>query len=78
MMNLLSPDKRGLATMIVAHLHNPEGEGEVDPKLEAAKELIDAVHSKNEKGVVDALESLWELCEQDEPEGEESGHDIGI
>lgn len=48
---------------------NPDGSS-MDGKLEAASELLKALHAKDAKGVMEALESIFELYDNDENEGE--------
>lgn len=69
---LLSDDKKKTVSLLVSKLGKPQMEespmkdgAEQDdsmPKDAAAEELIAAIESKSAKGVVEALESLMELC----------------
>ena len=72
-------DKKKVVTMIMGKRH-PDGSIEVgspdgsdlEGKDAAANDLIKAIHSKDAKAVVEALESIFELYDEDE---EDMNHD---
>ena len=79
---MMMDDKKKQVTMIMAKMgkapeakETNEAGDEVDdsmPKSAAADELISALHSKDAKGVVEAFESLMELCSGSDYEAESS------
>jgi hypothetical protein len=60
------PDSKKTAALIVAKLagkkDEPEAELEMSDLEAAAQELIEAVHSKDSAGVVEALEAAFMAC----------------
>jgi hypothetical protein len=52
--------------------HSSDGD---DPKIDAANEVIDAVHLKNPEKLCEAVKALMGLLEHEEDGGEEEGHD---
>jgi len=77
---LMKDDKKKMASIIVGKMDKPDEE--MEPKegaipddsvaLEsAAEELLQAVESKSPKAVVEAMKSLMDLMDQDEPSMEE-------
>lgn len=76
---LMKDPKKSLALIIASKGKMPENApqsehgGEEDNSIandSAAEEIISAVHAKDAKGLVAALKSFIDMCEQDEPESE--------
>lgn len=74
-------DKKKRITTIIAKIGKPseaaptnEMGDEIDdsmPKEAAAEELLAAIESKSPKGIIEAFESLMELCERKEESQEQ-------
>lgn len=72
---MIIPDKKKMATMIVAHLPGmaeEEAEGEMGGDMEGlAGELVKAVKSEDAAAVADAFKAMFMACESyEDTEGE--------
>ncbi len=56
-------NKEASASMPVEHELRKPDDGEYDAIDSAAEDLISAIHSKNIKGVAEALKAAFELCD---------------
>jgi hypothetical protein len=78
---MMMDDKKKRITTIIARLGKPSEEApknemgdEIDdsmPKEAAAEELLAAIESKSPKGIIEAFESLMELCERKDESSEQ-------
>lgn len=74
---MIIPDKKKIATMIVAHLKPDSmaegGEVDGDPYVAIADEILSAIKAGSASDLADALKAFDAQCEADEmEEGEES------
>jgi hypothetical protein len=77
---LMKDPKKGMAAMIIAKMAPKPKEGEAPMNEEgampdneiglksAAEELMNAFEQKNVDGIVTALKSFMEMCDEQEPE----------
>lgn len=66
--------KKKASTMVLGMQHAPESpvedEGQHDALKVIARDLIEAVHAKEEDRVAAALKAAWAECEASEEQGE--------
>lgn len=75
---LANAKKRMQPGIIVEHRQPDQPEAEENHGLMAAsRDLIDAVHNRDEKGVMAALQAAFDLMEADEDRGEIEDSAIG-
>ncbi len=60
---MIIPDKKKMATMIVAQMHEPEEESEGDSHEALASEVIAAVKSGSAADLAEALKAFVAACQ---------------